>query len=176
MIEESPITIFGITVEFFLFLYLVIALILFILRGTYVLRTGLGKRTVNEPLDRALFVLTTIFMFFVPAVYALWNSVPSLEYDVPQSLSWLGLMVLIVAFMIIWRAHADLGRSFAIAPGWMGGHVLVTKGIYSMVRHPMYLGLLLWSVGMPLVVTNVAIGLPLLPIELIFCLNRIPLE
>jgi protein-S-isoprenylcysteine O-methyltransferase Ste14 len=52
------------------------------------------------------------------------------------------------------RSHADLGTNWSITLEVREGHQLITQGIYRHVRHPMYCGLLVYSVGQTLVVPN----------------------
>jgi protein-S-isoprenylcysteine O-methyltransferase len=50
--------------------------------------------------------------------------------------------------------HASNGFTHQIRIRKHNNHVLVTNGIYSLVRHPGYLGWLLWSVGTQLILCN----------------------
>lgn len=56
-------------------------------------------------------------------------------------------MTFAVALWLLWRSHADLGRS------WMGTlaikekHALVTQGVYRHIRHPMYAAHWLWGIA-----------------------------
>ena len=52
------------------------------------------------------------------------------------------------------RSHADLGTNWSISLEVRQNHQLVTDGIYRHIRHPMYLALLVYSVGQVLVVPN----------------------
>ena len=56
------------------------------------------------------------------------------------------------------RSHADLGTNWSITLEVREKHQLVTQGIYRHVRHPMYLALLLYSVGQALVLPNWVVG------------------
>jgi len=58
-----------------------------------------------------------------------------------------GAVTFAVALWLLWRSHADLGRS------WMGTlaikekHALVTQGVYRHIRHPMYAAHWLWGIA-----------------------------
>jgi protein-S-isoprenylcysteine O-methyltransferase Ste14 len=41
----------------------------------------------------------------------------------------------------------SLGKSYGIRSDLFDGHALVTSGVYAMVRHPMYFGIVLFHVG-----------------------------
>ena len=62
--------------------------------------------------------------------------------------------LLALGLWVFQRSHADLGRHWSITLELREGHALVTTGIYARVRHPMYLGLLLYSLGQALVLPN----------------------
>jgi len=63
----------------------------------------------------------------------------------------LGLLVLGLQAVLLYRAHRALGAA------WSGGlalaeeHDLVTEGLYATTRHPMYGSALLWPLGVSLV-------------------------
>jgi len=56
------------------------------------------------------------------------------------------------------RSHVDLGGFWSITPEVREKHRLVTEGVYRWIRHPMYLGLCLYSLGQALVVPNWVAG------------------
>ncbi|PYQ51270.1 MAG: hypothetical protein DMF78_13760 [Acidobacteria bacterium] len=69
-----------------------------------------------------------------------------------------GILCLVVGLWLFYRSHADLGTNWSITLEVREGHQLVTQGIYRRVRHPMYLALLLYSVGQALVLPNWVAG------------------
>jgi protein-S-isoprenylcysteine O-methyltransferase Ste14 len=56
------------------------------------------------------------------------------------------------------RAHVDLGTNWSITLEVREQHRLVTNGIYRRIRHPMYLSLLVYSLGQALAVPNWVVG------------------
>ncbi|KAF2763368.1 ICMT-domain-containing protein [Pseudovirgaria hyperparasitica] len=52
------------------------------------------------------------------------------------------------------------GESFnhQVQSEWRAGHVLVTRGVYGVVRHPSYWGFFWWGVGSQVLVGNVGCG------------------
>mgnify|MGYP005834206257 CR=1 FL=1 len=158
------------------FIYLASAFALFVIRSLYLLRTGLGKRTVRKTLDTLLVALVTASVFPLPALYAVTDILGSFDYSLSLLFVAAGAPGLVLATAVMWKAHADLGRNFSIAPGWEGGHRLVREGIYAYLRHPMYTGLLLWSAATPLVLHNLVFGLLPLALSVPFALQRIPME
>jgi protein-S-isoprenylcysteine O-methyltransferase Ste14 len=92
--------------------------------------------------------------FFLPLI---WVGAPVFSFaDYPLRLTALffGVVCLAVGLWLFARAHADLGTNWSITLEVREGHQLITQGIYRHVRHPMYCGLLVYSVGQTLVVPN----------------------
>jgi protein-S-isoprenylcysteine O-methyltransferase Ste14 len=83
-------------------------------------------------------------------VLALWltpSSSPSWLTWLGRGLSWLGLGVLLLA---AWQ----LGRNLTALPKPKPGGYLVRQGLYRVVRHPIYCGVLLWALGSSLAHLN----------------------
>ncbi|GAB4480243.1 MAG: hypothetical protein Kow00124_26760 [Anaerolineae bacterium] len=66
-----------------------------------------------------------------------------------------GLALFLTACVVGGLAARTLGRSYSPDLDITGSRQLVTGGIYRLVQHPMYLALLLVSLGMPLMVRSV---------------------
>lgn len=58
-----------------------------------------------------------------------------------------GLVVVCIGFIIRWIAILQLGKMFTVDVSINSQHRLKTTGLYSIVRHPSYLGLLLILLG-----------------------------
>jgi len=77
---------------------------------------------------------------------------PGLGRPIPANpLAWLqvalGAAALVVAAWAVGRALVDLGRSLTPVPRPRSDGRLVTTGIYSHVRHPIYAGMILAGIG-----------------------------
>ncbi|MFD2872212.1 methyltransferase family protein [Mucilaginibacter ximonensis] len=61
----------------------------------------------------------------------------------------IGFAVAILGFIIRWMAILQLGKMFTVDVSISSDHQLKTDGLYRLVRHPSYLGLLLiiWSIA-----------------------------
>ncbi len=66
-----------------------------------------------------------------------------------------GVSVIIAGFIIRWIAIIQLGNMFTVDVAISSVHFLKTDGIYKIVRHPSYLGLLLIIAGLALLLNNV---------------------
>ena len=61
--------------------------------------------------------------------------------------SFLGLIVIIIASIIMFLAIKDLGSNLSPFPRPIANGNLVTSGIYGFIRHPMYYSLIIISLG-----------------------------
>ncbi len=110
-------------------------------------------RSFKGRLESALLILAWIG-FFVPL---LWIASPLLvvaDYALLPVPFAVGCALLVLGLWLLHRSHADLGTNWSITLELRENHTLVVDGIYAQVRHPMYLALLLHSVGQALVLPN----------------------
>jgi protein-S-isoprenylcysteine O-methyltransferase Ste14 len=87
----------------------------------------------------------------------IWIATPMLAFaDYPlYSLPLIvGTVCLALGLWLFQRSHADLSTNWSITLEVREKHQLVTHGAYRWVRHPMYLALLIYSLGQALVVPN----------------------
>jgi len=75
---------------------------------------------------------------------------PTLDSIVLQDI---GLTVIVIGFIIRWIAVVQLGRLFTVDVAISATHTLKTEGLYKIVRHPSYLGLML-------IITGLAVCMP----------------
>ena len=80
------------------------------------------------------------------------------------------------ALFVFWRAHADLGLNWSPSLEIREKHELITKGIYAVIRHPMYASQWLWVIAQPLLLQNWIAGLVDLLIFIPFYLLRVQAE
>ena len=124
-----------------------LAFVLFVLSGV-ALFSG-GNLSPGEREDRgnrwvlAAFGLIGLLLAYVPA-YTDRTDFWTLNGD---AVRWLGVVLFAVGGALrIWPVFV-LGRRFSGLVAIQPGHTLVTSGIYGVIRHPSYLGLLVGSLG-----------------------------
>jgi protein-S-isoprenylcysteine O-methyltransferase Ste14 len=88
----------------------------------------------------------------------------------------IGYVMVIVGFTIRWVAVISLGKLFTVSVTILNDHKLRTNGIYSIVRHPSYTGLIIYYTGLGIMFNNfISLALlVLLPLAVI--VHRINLE
>jgi protein-S-isoprenylcysteine O-methyltransferase Ste14 len=95
------------------------------------------------------------------AMWAAWFSmcpVDPVKMALPGPVRWLGMALFILGLALALASFAQLR-------GLENIDHLVTGGLYKMVRHPMYLGFIMWIVGWPVFHNaglSLALGLPAL--------------
>jgi len=90
-----------------------------------------------------------------------WVFNPALDfanYEGSSLLLLLGVVLCLCGLLVFFRAHADLGAGFSPTLVIKDKHQLITAGIYTRVRHPMYLGLLIYFGGQAFVAHNLVVG------------------
>ena len=60
----------------------------------------------------------------------------------------IGIIIYIIGFIIRWIAVYQLGKMFTVDVAIANEHTLKTSGLYTVVRHPSYLGLILIIAGL----------------------------
>ena len=116
-------------------------------RGVKVVRTRRGR------LEIALLTLAWL-AFFVPLIWVVAPVYAFADYPPRAVPLFAGIVCLAVGLWLFARSHADLGTNWSLTLEVRENHRLVTGGIYRQVRHPMYLALLVYSVGQALVLPN----------------------
>jgi protein-S-isoprenylcysteine O-methyltransferase Ste14 len=104
--------------------------------------------------EKILLALLSLGMFFVPIIYAATGWLDFANYTLPAWAGWLGVILIAGALFVFWRAHADLGLNWSPTLEIREHHELVTRGIYGLVRHPMYASQWLWVLAQPLLLQN----------------------
>ena len=116
-------------------------------RGVKVVRSKRG------PLEAALLTLAWL-AFFLPLIWIVAPVFAFAEYSLRPVPLLAGIVCLAVGLWLFARSHADLGTNWSLTLEVRENHQLVTQGVYRYARHPMYLALLVYSVGQALVLPN----------------------
>jgi len=105
-------------------------------------------------LDRFNVLLVMFYSGVVPMVALATHWLASLDYPENAVLTTASIPFLLTGVALFWKAHRDLGENFSATLELKKNHTLVTNGIFSRVRHPMYLSIWLCVIGQALCVPN----------------------
>jgi protein-S-isoprenylcysteine O-methyltransferase Ste14 len=102
-----------------------------------------------------VFLLVVAWLgFFVPLIWIVSPAFSFAEYPLSAGALVAGVACFVAGLWLFYRSHADLGTNWSITLEVREQHRLITHGVYRYVRHPMYVALLIYSVGQLLVIPN----------------------
>ena len=90
-----------------------------------------------------LSLILSILVYFSP-----WGSI-GFNFSI-----YAGYGLVAIGLLVRWYSIYSLGRSFQVNVTIMKDQRLITNGIYKLVRHPSYTGLLLYYLGLGLIMHN----------------------
>ena len=82
----------------------------------------------------------------IPVIYVFTRWLSFANYGILSWLNWCGVVILVLALGLLWQAHHDLDRQWSPSLAIQTEHVLITRGIYRYLRHPIYTAL--WLMGL----------------------------
>jgi protein-S-isoprenylcysteine O-methyltransferase Ste14 len=126
--------------------------------------------------EKMLLGLLSLGGFIIPLLYAATNWLDFANYSLPVWAGWLGILLTAGALFVFWRAHADLGLNWSPSLEIREKHELITRGIYGMIRHPMYASQWLLVIAQPLLLQNWIAGFLNLLVFIPFYLLRVKAE
>lgn len=126
--------------------------------------------------EKTLLGLLSLGGLIVPIIYAATNWLDFANYTLPAWAGWLGVLLTAGALFVFWRAHADLGLNWSPTLEIREKHELITRGIYGVIRHPMYASQWLLVIAQPLLLHNWIAGFLNLLVFIPFYLLRVKAE
>jgi protein-S-isoprenylcysteine O-methyltransferase Ste14 len=149
-----------------------------------VIRAPINKKRKQEKMseqnvstqEKVILFLLLIGMFILPLIYSASTWLDFANYSLPVWAGWLGVALLLGALFVFWRAHVDLGLNWSPSLEIREKHELITKGIYGVIRHPMYASQWLWVIAQPLLLQNWIAGFANLLIFIPFYMLRVQAE
>jgi protein-S-isoprenylcysteine O-methyltransferase Ste14 len=80
------------------------------------------------------------------------------DYAVRPAVGGPGAALAVLGVFLFWKSHRDLGRQFSPTLEVKEAHHLVSEGIYSRIRHPMYTAVFLIATAQLLLIGNAVVG------------------
>ena len=91
-------------------------------------------------------------LYIISPPWWTWTSILLGEW-----IQWLGILIALVpVFFLIW-VHRHLDKQWSIALELQEDHKLITTGPYRFVRHPMYLGIFTYTIGLMMISSDVLV-------------------
>jgi protein-S-isoprenylcysteine O-methyltransferase Ste14 len=148
-------------------------------------RQGIVRNAIKE--DLLGFALPAILIFAAGMLVSALDGWEGLVVTIdgltrqPQHLSTLslqnivGLALIVLGFAIELTGHITLRRFHSSTLVILEDHQLITHGVYRFVRHPIYLGAIMVTIGIP-VYTSSLVGFLIMLALIPVLLNRIRIE
>jgi protein-S-isoprenylcysteine O-methyltransferase Ste14 len=151
--------------EVYLFLFLLVYFFFVFFLRSYLLwkRTGVNPLTFSKTDDAhgyngKVFTFISLLEFVVVFIYAFKNEwykylLPFwyLEHDYLKYIGW-GLLVL--SLILVWVAQSQMANSWRIGIDEKNKTELVTTGLFSFSRNPIFLGVMIANVGLLFIIPN----------------------
>ena len=139
----------------FKIIYFVLFVVTFVIRKIFTTQNSKQEFIVNRksPGDILLLMLDGIGMI-LPLVYVFSTWLDFANYEMPDWVGWIGVVLFMDAIILLYFSHADLGKNWSPVLGIQKDHSLVTHGIYKSIRHPMYAAHLLWAIAQIFILHN----------------------
>ena len=105
-------------------------------------------------LEIGLLILALIGTTLVPVVWMTTELFAFADYHLYPLPYVLGLGFMVTGLWLFYRSHADLGTNWSVTLQMRENHRLITSGVYSMIRHPMYSSMFLLGIAQVLFLPN----------------------
>lgn len=126
------------------------------IRGVFERRTCGMAKTVRQ-VDACERILLGLVISTSLLLLVLFLFTPLLSFAddrLPEFAPWCGVVFMGLAIWLFWRSHADLGLNWSVTLELRKDHQLVTRGVYRLIRHPMYASIWLFSLAQGLLLEN----------------------
>ncbi|MEO0554681.1 MAG: protein-S-isoprenylcysteine O-methyltransferase [Bacteroidota bacterium] len=132
-----------------------------IIRQPHEKRNKANKIVDNQKttLEKTLLFLVFIGMMILPLLYVFTGILDFANYSLSLALQVLGIVFMGLFVWLFYRSHKDLGQNWSVSLEIRDEHTLVSSGVYSKIRHPMYTAIWFWVIGQSLLLHNYIAGL-----------------
>jgi protein-S-isoprenylcysteine O-methyltransferase Ste14 len=133
-----------------------------VLIGSVVTRTLILKRRGITAMnfaktDKSDFLILPFAFFYVYSIFAAAFSLPFIsrqQFFHSEIISWIGVFFCLVGAVLLWLSIAAFGDSFRVGIDTELAGKLITNGIFSFTRNPIYVGFGFFIIGQFLVFSN----------------------
>ena len=121
-------------------------------------RRTLKIRRIDRGPETILLIFSGLGLGIIPASYVFANMWRFADYTFQPWQAWAGLGIFSASLWLFRLTHRELGRNWSVTLELRDQHVLVTKGVYGRVRHPMYAAFWLWALAQAFLLQNWVAG------------------
>ena len=147
------------------------------IRGVFIRRARRQQKTDKGDLrDRLLIALVGIGQIVLPLLFVWTAALNFADRAQPSACLPLGVCAMAAGLWLFWRSHVDLGDNWSVTLEIDAKHKLVTRGVYRLVRHPMYTSFFVSGIGQALLLANWVAGPAALVAVAVLVLVRLPNE
>jgi protein-S-isoprenylcysteine O-methyltransferase Ste14 len=139
-------------------------------------REGHITRERVRGLEAVLLTLSFFGMYLLPVIHVFTDWLAFANYPMPDWVGWIGVATYVCGLWLLVRAHADLGRNWSPSLEITEGQSLVTRGVYGVLRHPIYAAMWLMALAPIVLLPNWIAGWSTLATYLPIYLTRVPRE
>lgn len=151
---------------------------MFLIRTPYArsVRSNAITLSRNDPGETALLIGMFGTQMVLPLLHLATGIFEFANYALPAGLTLIGAFAQLPFLWLFWRSHADLGKNWSPGLEVRDGHGLVTQGVYSRIRHPMYAAIWIGALTQPLLLHNWIAGVLVIPAFAAMWIVRTPKE
>ena len=147
------------------------------IRGVFIRRARRQHKTDKGDLrDRLLIALVGVGQIALPLLFVWTRALDVADRAQPSACVPLGIVAMAAGLWLFWRSHVDLGDNWSVTLEIDAKHRLVTRGVYRLVRHPMYTSFFVLGTGQALLLANWIAGFAGLASVALLVLVRVPGE
>jgi len=131
-----------------------------VIRGPHGSRSGKVKVVESRQgaAEKILLGLMWCASLIFPALWLFTRAFSFADYPLRPACFAAGAALEAAGLWLLYLSHADLGTNWSITLEVRENHALVTKGIYRLVRHPMYASIFLLAFAQALFLPNWLVG------------------
>lgn len=108
--------------------------------------------------ERIRLTISLTGLGIIPFIYVASGFPRWADYAFQPALAVLGILAAVAALIMFRLTHKALGRNWSVSLQLKDGHKLITDGVYSKVRHPMYTAFWLMALAQALLLPNFVAG------------------
>ncbi|NJL08045.1 MAG: isoprenylcysteine carboxylmethyltransferase family protein [Methylacidiphilales bacterium] len=131
------------------------SLTMWVLRNRYDhTRNGPLAETRIDITEKLVLLAAAMGVMVLPWVTIFWSWPAAWVAPATPAAVIAGAVIYLIADLLFWRSHADLGRQWSPTLEIKQDHTLITRGVYRWVRHPMYAAMWLMAIAQALLVPH----------------------